>query len=140
MAGQLVGQSPSQISPVSTVPLPQLGTQSASLTWVQVLGQQRSPATQAVWTALFTHRASQVAALPERTRSWQPIGSHLETQLPSHRSPGSTTPLPQLAAQSESFTLLQPGGQQPSPLTQAVTIPEATHAAWHVPAFISEKS
>ena len=38
----------------------------------------------------------------------------------SQVSPDSTTPLPQLGEQSESFTEVQPLGQHPSPDTQVV--------------------
>src|SRR5438477_545644 len=38
----------------------------------------------------------------------------------SQVSPGSMTPLPQLAEQSESVFALQPAGQQPSPAAHAV--------------------
>jgi hypothetical protein len=48
-------------------------------------------------------------------------------------SPGSHTPLPQLAAQSLSVLLLAPVGQQPSPETVLV-IGACTHLALQVPA------
>jgi hypothetical protein len=137
-AGQLVGQLPSQISPVSTIPLPQRGVQSGSEVALQELGQQASSATHAVWTAPSTQCASQVDAAPCSDRSWQPTGSHFDGQLPSQISPGSTTPLPQTAPQSESRTLLHPLGQQASPLAQEVVGADGTQAAWQVPAFESE--
>ena len=45
---QSVGQSPSQVSPTSFVPLPQLAEQSLSLFASQPGGQQPSPSTQTV--------------------------------------------------------------------------------------------
>jgi hypothetical protein len=64
IAGQVVGQLPSQVSPLSTMPLPQRTAQSASVVLLQVLGQQASPAVHAVVTVVFTQCASQLAALP----------------------------------------------------------------------------
>jgi len=93
------------------------------------LGQQASPATQTVCTAASTQWASQPAELPCKVLCWQPTGSHFDGQLPSHSSPGSTVPLPQTAAQSESRTLVHPAGQQPSPFAQAVAGPDVTQAA-----------
>jgi hypothetical protein len=44
---QVVGQFPSQVSPESTVPFPQVAEQSESVPDVQPLGQQPSPSMQA---------------------------------------------------------------------------------------------
>jgi hypothetical protein len=49
----------------------------------------------------------------------------------SHCSPISTTPSPHTTGQSRSVAAVQPGGQQPSPLTQPVMV-EATHLELHV--------
>jgi len=114
------GQLPSQVSPVSTMPLPQVAEQSLSLLALQPLGQQPSPLTQAV-TCVCVHTALQVAAEPviasvvQAFPSLQSVG-----QFRSQVSLPSTTPLPQVELQSESLLLLQPAGQQPSPLWQAV--------------------
>ncbi len=65
--------------------------------------------------------ALQLAALPVSRSMVQAMPSLQEVgQLPSQLSPGSSTPLPQLAEQSESVALVQPAGQQPSPWTQAL--------------------
>ena len=57
----------------------------------------------------------QLAALPVIVSCVQSLpSSQLAGQLPSQVSPGSTTPLPQLAEQSLSLPELQPFGQQPS--------------------------
>jgi len=124
-----VGQLPSHSSPASTTPFPQRTTQSASLVALQPDGQHESFGVQAVVTAAFTQRASHVAALPCSVRCWQPRAGHVAGQLPSHISPGSTTPFPQRAGQSVSLMALQPVGQQPSLFMQAVWVPAATQAA-----------
>ena len=53
----------------------------------------------------------------------------------SQVSPLSTTPLPQLAEQSESSAALHPAGQQPSPPTQVlmVLLLQATLQFWALP-------
>jgi hypothetical protein len=43
-----VGQSPSQVSPISTTVLPHIGVQSVSLVALHVAGQQSSPLVHAV--------------------------------------------------------------------------------------------
>ncbi len=107
-----------------TQPEPVHGSQSTSLP-AQPAGQQPSPETHAV-TGLLLQEAEQpeptsvsvVQALP----SAQLVGqapAPLEMAV-SHFSGGSTTPLPQLAEQSESFSALQAEGQQPSPEPHAV--------------------
>jgi hypothetical protein len=124
-AVQLVGQAPvwpaamavSQVSPVSTTPLPQqLATpvvhvvigQSASVALVQPAGQQPSLVVPLqVVIGVFTHLAEQSAALPVRAEVVQVSGAvQLVGQAPvcpagialSQFSPGSTTPLPQQLA------------------------------------------
>src|SRR5262245_35138016 len=54
----------------------------------------------------------------------------------SQVSPASTAPLPQTAGQSPSLLLVQPGGQQPSPLRHMVT-GTVVHVAVQVPALFS---
>jgi len=122
---QLVGQLPSQVSPGSTTPLPQ-GAGSAGQS-LSVLGpqiersQQASPFEQVVFLTLV-QAALQVAALPVSVSVVQALLSlQVVGQLPSQVSPGSTTPLPQLGAQSVSPGREQPEGQHWSPLEQAVT-------------------
>ena len=53
---------------------------------------------------------------------WSPSSGQVAGQLDggSQVSPAPTRPSPQVVAQSASAAALQPGGQQPSPLTQAV--------------------
>jgi len=64
--------------------------------------------------------------VPCRVRSVQPwLGHDVGHIVPSHVSPGSSTPLPHTAEQSVSFTALQPDGQQPSPLAQVICVPDA---------------
>ena len=67
----------------------------------------------------------QLAALPVRVSVVQALPSlQLVGQLlgGSQVSPGSTTPLSQVAEQSSSSLALQPLGQQPSPLLHAVIV------------------
>jgi len=119
---QVVGQLPSQVSPASTTPLPQLGEQSLSFVESQPAGQQPSPFWQVemFWWAQAT---LQLAALPVIVSMVQAFwSSQVVGQLPSQVSPGSTTPLPQLAEQSLSLPLLQFGGQQPSPSAHWVIV------------------
>jgi hypothetical protein len=118
IAGQVVGQfAPSHVSlhAASVTPLPHWQLQSLSLTLVQPEAQQPSPFVHVVMTVSFTHSALHAAAVPCSLRRWQPIDGQLVGQLPSHFSLPSTTPLPQLAAQSLSLLLLHVLGQQPSP-------------------------
>ena len=123
-SSQLVGQEPggSQVSPVSTTPLPQLAEQSTSLVELHPAGQQPSPEVQVVM-GLWLQATLQFAALPV---SWSSVHALPSSQLAgqelggSQVSPESTTPLPQLAEQSVSLALVQPVGQQPSPETHAV--------------------
>ncbi len=117
---QLAGQLPSQVSPASMTPFPQLAEQSESVRALQPAGQHPSPSVQVVmdWC---THERLQLAALPVLESAVQALAS-LQTagQLPSQVSLTSTTPLPQLAEQSESFAREQPAGQHPSPCLQVV--------------------
>jgi hypothetical protein len=142
-AGHAVGQVAigSHVSwqALSTVPLPQTHWQSESLLLLQPVGQQLSPPTQAVCTVSLTQRAVQVVAEPVSFWRWQPMGGQAVGQLEggSQVSPVSTAPLPQLGWQSLSVVALQPGGQQPSPPTQSVWVPFATHWAWQVPGLAS---
>ena len=106
--------SGSQVSPVSTTLFPQAAWQSESLVELQLDGQQPSLFAHAVCKLPLTHRTSQVATLPARTRSWQPTAGQAVGQLPSHSSPASTTPFPQRTTQSASLVVLQPAGQHES--------------------------
>jgi hypothetical protein len=114
------GQLPSQVSPLSTIELPQLAEQSLSLLWLQPAGQQPSPLLQVVM-AVKVQAASQVETSPVSVSVVQALPSLQEVgQCPSQVSPGSIVPLPQDDAQSESFWWLQPAGQHPSPPRQAL--------------------
>lgn len=96
----------SQISPSSTVPLPQFAEQSESVTLVQFAGQQRSPLAQAVIGAVV-HSASHVWALPSKRGARHGSGDvqlALVGQLPSHVSPLSICPLP------HTFAAIRPAG------------------------------
>jgi hypothetical protein len=130
VAGQLDGGS--QVSPVSTAPLPHLGEQSLSMLALQAGGQQPSPAVHAVCATSSTHWAWQVPPLTSR-RCWQPMAGHEVGQLVSgsHVSPqvASIWPLPQVQLQSLSVAVVQPDGQQPSPDAQVVCGPSSTHLA-----------
>ncbi len=146
MAGQEVGQlvSGSHVSwqADSIWPLPQVQLQSLSFAVVQPAGQQPSPDTQIVCAPSSTHFAVQLAAVPVSLRFVQPIGAQEVGQLPggSQLSPASTTPLPQEATQSVSSLALQPAGQQPSPLRQAVCRWSSTHWAVQVPGLATRRS
>lgn len=130
----------SHCSPASTTPSPQIGEQSGSLAAVQPSGQQESPPTQAVM-GLTTQAALQVAGSPRTLEvAHEPVAGQVPVfgQDPSTASSqvstgGSTTPLPQTAAQSASTASVPPGGQQPSPATNAVTA-RCWQFAAHVPA------
>ncbi len=113
-SSQPVGQAPSQVSLPSTRPLPQEAEQSLSVATLQPAGQQPSPWTQAV-TGSYVQRALQLAAAPVIASRVQARPSlHEVGQLPSQTSPGSGVPLPQRGWQSESVSVEQPTGQQPS--------------------------
>jgi hypothetical protein len=113
-SGHIVGQLPSQVSPGSTVPLPQVAAvgQSLSFMCVQPAGQQPSSLAQLV-IAWWVQATLQFEALPVIRSSVQAWWSSQEVgQFPSQVSPGSTIPFPQLVEQSLSFCALQPAGQQ----------------------------
>src|SRR6185369_15780713 len=99
--------------------------QSTSLACVQPVGQHRSAACpeQAV-TGTWLQAVLQWAASPVRrsTVQWSPSSGHEVGQLVggSQVSPAPILPSPHVAAQSESVTLVHPGGQQRSPPRQAV--------------------
>jgi len=120
VSSQVVGQSPSQVSPGSTTPLPQKGEQSLSVAVVHPAGQHPSPSLHSVigWNVQVTLQLSGdpvIMSIVQLLPSLHSVG-----QLPSQVSPPSMTPLPQLGEQSLSFSLLHPAGQQPSPLLHAV--------------------
>src|SRR6185436_10889540 len=129
-SGQVVGQleAGSQVSVLSTRPLPHTGTQSVSFIPLQPGGQQRSPAVQAVMAACEQVRVQSLMRPAVVSMVHESPSSHVERQAPalpavmprSQISPMSTTPLPQTAGQSGSLSWLQPVGQQPSPMAQAV--------------------
>jgi hypothetical protein len=118
---QEVGQlAPSQVSPGSTMPLPQAAEQSLSLLALQPGAQQPSPLVQTV-TGALSQAALQEAALPTTLSVVQALLSLQEVgQEPSQVSMPSTTPLPQTAEQSLSTEALAPEGQQPSASAGAV--------------------
>jgi hypothetical protein len=124
LSSQSAGQLPSQVSPVSTTPLPQDAEQSLSVPELHPAGQQPSPPLHwliDVWAQAASHLAmlpdtlSAVQALPSSQSFW--VG-----QLPSHTSLGSTTPFPHPGSQSLSLPVLQPGAQQPSPVLHSVML------------------
>ena len=143
-AGHDVGQllSGSQVSPASTVLLPQVAAQSLSLATLQPGGQQLSPEAQVVCMPLSTQRDVQLAADPCSVCFVQPIGAQVVGQVDtgSQVSPVSTVPLPHIVAQSLSLAALQAGGQQLSPFTQAVCMTSSTHWAWQLPPFARRRS
>jgi len=133
-SSQLLGHEPapdamplSQVSPLSTTPLPQPGGQSESLLALQPEAQHPSPSLQVVirW---FEHSAVHSEALPVSVSMVQTsLSLHAAGQAPapavmvlSQVSPLSTTPLPQTGEQSASLLALQPGAQHPSPPRQLV--------------------
>ncbi len=130
-----VGQLPapdampvSHFSPASTTALPHDALQSPSLVALQPVGQHPSLArTQAVigtlahacWQALLMTESA-VQALVSAQLATVGHESAPVAMPVSQVSPGSLTPLPHEAEQSESLVPLQPGAQQPSPPTQVV--------------------
>jgi len=117
---QDAGQLPSQVSPDSTVPLPQVTEHSPSFVLLQPGAQQPSPLEQAV-IAECVHTRVQAPAEPVEPSVVHELPSlQLAGQLPSQVSPDSTTPLPHRTVQLLSFVLLQPGAQQPSPFLHCV--------------------
>jgi hypothetical protein len=108
-------------------PLPH-PAQSASLIAVQPAGQQLSPLVPHAIVPALTH--SRWHPVPWSARMVQPwFGHDVGQPCPSHFSPGSSTPLPQTAEQLLSLFALQPAGQQPSPPTQVICMPDAWHCA-----------
>jgi len=84
---------------------------------VQPLGQQPSEETQLVMVAVCTQATLQLVTVPISRIGLQALleAGQEVGQLPSQSSPVSTVLFPQLAEQSLSLALLQPGAQQPSP-------------------------
>jgi len=123
LSAHVAGQAlPSQVSPTSSVPLPQDGEQSLSVPLLQPAGQQPSPEVQAE-TRTKEHAALQFCRLPVTESLVHAFPSlQLVGQLPSHVSPDSTVLFPQDAEQSPSLVLLHPAGQQPSPAAQLVML------------------
>ncbi len=112
----------SQVSPLSTTPLPHFGEQSESVLALHPAGQQPSAETQLVML-VWVHATLQLALLPVMRSMVQALPSLQEVgqeDFGSQVSPGSLTPLPQVGEQSESLFALHPAGQQPSPPTQVV--------------------
>jgi hypothetical protein len=130
--GQVVGQGSvvefgSQVSPVSTTPLPHFAGQSESALVMLVLhpvGQQPSPALQAVmgvWLQTTLQGVPPSTSVVQGSLSLgQVVGQGSVVEFGSQVSPVSTTPLPQTGLQSESLVALHPAGQQPSAPIQAV--------------------
>jgi hypothetical protein len=122
LAGQLaIG---SQVSPVSTTPLPQVAEQSESFAAVHVAAQQPSPPTQVVMGRAL-HATLHAWALPV---SWSSVQALPSSQLVGHEvagsqvSPASTMPLPQTAASAPPVGEVPPPPMAPPPLE---TPPEA---------------
>jgi hypothetical protein len=114
--GHVLGQLPSQSSPISTMPLPQTGMQPSSLFALQPGPQQPSPAVHVV-IAGWLHTTLQDEGSPLSTSRVQvlPSSAHVAGQFPSHVSLPWTMPSPQKASQLSSSSKLHPTGQQPSP-------------------------
>jgi hypothetical protein len=100
VSSQLVGQLPSQVSGTSTIPLPQVLTQSPSVVESQPSGQHPSPFAHA--TGSIMQRAVQALGEPSSEADAQDGAAHESGQAPgpeaiaeSQASPRSTTPLPQ---------------------------------------------
>jgi hypothetical protein len=121
MSSHDVRQLPSQVSPGSTTLFPHDGEQVSSLVVLQPVGQQPSPSAQVV-ICWWLHTTLQVPALPVIVSMVQAlVSAHDEGQSPSHVSPISTAPFPQVAEQSLSVLRLHAvPGQHPSPCTHAV--------------------
>ena len=128
-SGQVVGQvlGGSQVSPAPMRPSPQLGLQSSSVAALQPAGQQPSLFRQAVIGSCQQARVQPATDPAARSTVQASASSQVLAQAPgwpavmprSHCSGASTTPSPQTVGQSESVTAVHPGGQQPSPPTQA---------------------
>ena len=111
----------SQVSPDSTMPLPQTGpTQSLSVAVTQPAGQHPSPSLHVV-ISTKEHDAVHDDASPLNTSVVQLFPSSHDVGHEdggSQVSPASWILLPQVGEQSLSLLALQPAGQQPSPSTQ----------------------
>jgi hypothetical protein len=120
--GHVIGQLPSQVSPISTIMFPQLVEQSLSLVELQPGAQHPSPFVHVVICGCV-HCRSHVAAEPVSTSFVHTLPSfgHVVGQFPSQSSPISTTMFPHVGAQLPSLFALQPGAQQPSPPVHIVT-------------------
>ena len=118
---QEVGQSaPSQTSPLSRVPLPQVGEQSLSFASVQPGGQHPSPLPHWVTTE-YTQLAVQFSPLPIKVSAVLALASsQLIGQSASQTSLISRRPLPQREEQSLSTEISQPAAQHPSLSTHEV--------------------
>jgi hypothetical protein len=124
----VVGQLPSQVSPISRAELPHVGEQSESLFALQAAAQHPSPSTH--WLMGWNeHAALHVVAEPTSESivhafpSVQAVGH----DAPSQVSPSDTTPSPHDGEQSLSVASVQPARQQPSPPLHA-TIGWKLHA------------
>jgi len=117
----MVGQLPSQVSPISMIMFPHDVEQSLSLVELAPAGQHMSLFIGMV-IVVEPQVTSQLLAEPINISTVQgsPSSMHMVGQLPSQVSPISTTPLPQLALQSLSLVELAPIGQHPSPLMGVV--------------------
>jgi hypothetical protein len=87
-----VGQLPSQVSPASTTPFPQVGTQLLSLLALHPLGQHASPPVHIVIGAKTQARVQPVPVSVSAVHELPSV--HEVGQLPSQVSPASTTPFP----------------------------------------------
>jgi len=136
-SGQVVGHEAggSQVSPAPMCPSGQRGAQSLSLV-SQPAGQQPSSETQAV-IGVWLHVREHASTEPD---AWSKVHASPSSQVRAHApaapavmarsqfSLASTTPSPQMTGQSLSLSEVQPGAQQPSPLTHAV-MGVTTHVA-----------
>jgi hypothetical protein len=129
--------SGSQVSPASTLPLPQ-PTQSVSVVGPQAVGQNPSPSTQL--RAVTAHENVHFAGSPDCVRIMlasltQAVFFVVQSLTGSHVSPGSTLLLPHTARQSMSSVAEQsaappvPVGQQLSETSEHVVMGSATHFA-----------
>ena len=113
LSSQDVGQSPSQDSPSSTIPLPHELEQSGSDPESQPSEQQPSSVAEQA-TGPASHRAVQVEASPtSEVVKHIGVSSQLVGQAPSpesmrgsHDSPGSRSPFPHLAGSTMLFVTL----------------------------------
>jgi len=137
----------SQVSVTSTRPFPHCGPQSLSFAAVQPApeGQHPSPEAQVVmgWRRQGKEQADVDGSVTNGEQLSPPgqLGAQDGEEVAvSQVSQGtSTTPLPQMAAQSESMPACAPGGQQPSPL-RMVVVGTKEHRAVQLPASIRMSS